>query len=496
MRLSVVVPAFNEELWIGRCLASLARQETAYDVEVIVVDNNSTDRTVEIAESFPNVRVVRESRQGLVCARQAGQVAARGEVVAHTDADSELPPDWVQRIGHAFERRSDMVLVSGAMVFPGGPLLARLTQTLLNWAALIWWLLTRRLAVVNGCNFAVRTAALRRAGGFAVDLPETGDSRVLTLLKPYGRAALLCGTPVQTSSRRFLSQGVLRVYAFYFLEQLGSVLGRSLEGLMSAPDFRLPEPEASLRHNRRRALLLLPVLPVLAVAGGCTYLAISPTSQVYGRIVLHGSRSEKLVALTFDDGPNEPYTSEILDVLDYYGVKATFFEVAANALYYPDSTERIVRDAHVLANHSYDHSRLATAVDFKYSEVERAQTVFAEIAGVQPAIFRPPAGIHTPWQMRRVVGQRMVTVNWDSEGLDWQRDATAASITARVLSEVKPGSIVLLHDGDELRHGSDRSQTVEALPTIIETLQARGYRFVTVPQLLHVPAYLSTTESR
>lgn len=489
MLLSVVVPAYNEEESIGRCLTSLARQETAYPFEVIVVDNDSSDHTAEVASSCARVRVVSEPRKGLVRARQAGQDAARGAVVAHTDADSELPPDWIERIGRAFESDPALVLLSGAMSYPSGPLLARGIQTVLNGLVFVWWMLTRRLAVVNGCNFAVRVDALERVGGFAVDAPETGDSRLLSLLRREGRVALLPGVVVRTSARRFVNQGVMRVYLFYFLEQLGSLVGCHPELLMSVPDVRLPEYAVSVRRRSKRLLMALPVLPVLVVAGGCTYLAINPASQVYGRIVLNGPRTSKTVALTFDDGPSEPYTSEILDVLDRYNIKATFFEIATNAEYYPQTTERLVADGQVLGNHSYDHSRLATAVDFRYREVDRAQTVFQGIAGVEPMLFRPPAGIHTPWLMRRVDGQNMVVVNWDSEGLDWQRDATADSITNRVLRDTKPGSIILLHDGDEIRHGTDRSQTVEALPRIIEGLGARGYHFVTVPQLLHVPAY-------
>ena len=493
MSISVVVPAYNEEASIGHCLASLASQQTHYPFEVIVVDNGSDDATAEIASSFAGVRVISEPCKGLVRARQAGQNAAGGAVVAHTDADSELPPDWIERIGRAFERDDRLVLVSGAMCYPSGPFLARVVQAVLNQLVFIWWILTRRLAVVNGCNFAVRAEALQRAGGLAVDAPETGDSRLLSLLRRQGRVALLAGVVVRTSARRFIDQGVVHVYCFYFLEQIGSVLGCHPERVMSAPDVRLTEGPMSFGTRSKRLLKLLPVLPVLAVAGGCTYLAINPSSQVYGRVVLHGPRTSKVVALTFDDGPNEPYTSEVLDVLDHYGIKATFFEVASNAEYYPQSTERLIADGQVLANHSYDHSRLATAVDFRHREVERAQSVFEQIAGVEPLLFRPPAGIHTPWLMRSTGGQKMVVVNWDSEGLDWQRDATADSITERVLSETKPGSIILLHDGDEIRHGSDRSQTVEALPRIIEGLQARGYRFVTVPQLLHVPAYQEST---
>lgn len=260
---------------------------------------------------------------------------------------------------------------------------------------------------------------------------------------------------------------------------------------MSAPDIRIPDGWAvQMRRRRRHALKLLPALPVLALAGSCAYMAINPTSQVYGKIVLHGPEGEKTVALTFDDGPNEPYTSEILNVLDQEGVKATFFAVGVNVQTYPEVTRRIVEDGNVIANHSYDHSRLATAVDFRYSQVERAQEIIRSTTGVSPRFFRPPAGIHTPWQLRKVSSSGLTTVNWDAEGYDWQRPNTPERIEQKVLSSVRPGSIILLHDGDETHHGSDRSQTVAALPIIIDTLRAEGYSFVTIPQMLGTEAYL------
>jgi len=489
MRLSVVIPAYNERLSIQHCLASLGRQETSYPFDVIVVDNNSTDGTGDLAASFPFVRVVQEPRQGVARARQAGQNQASGEVVAHTDADSELPRDWIELIGRTFDRRPDLVLSSGPMCFPSGPLVARAIQCVLNWLTLLWWMLTRRLAVVNGCNFAVRTQTLAEVGGFPVDLPEIGDSRILAPLRRRGRVALLNRCLVRTSSRRFHDQGVFHVYSFYLLEQIASVFNVCPAWIMSRPAIRLPESLMRNQRRSRRLLMGIPLLPALAVAAGCTYLAINPSSQVYGRIVLHGSRTDKEVALTFDDGPNEPYTSEILAILRRYGVKATFFEVGQNVEVYPGATERLVADGQVIGNHAYDHSRLATAFDLRYRELDQAQAVFEAIAGVAPTLFRPPAGIHTPWQMRTVKGQRMIAVNWDSEGLDWQKDATAETITKRVLHGTQPGSIILLHDGDETAHGADRSQTVKALPAIIEGLQRRGYTFVTVPQMLNVPPY-------
>jgi glycosyltransferase involved in cell wall biosynthesis len=218
--ISVVVPAYNEEQYIGRCLSALAQQQTTYSYEVIVVDNNSTDRTATIATSFPGVRVIAERRQGLVPARQAGHTAATGDIVAHTDADSEPDCTWVESIGRAFERDPELVLVSGTVRLAGGPLRARVIQTLLNWLLMLLWLGTRRLGVVNGPNFAVRAACLTAAGGFAVEHPQAGDGCVLAILRPHGRAALLRCPPVCTSPRRFVANGVVRTYCTYWREYL------------------------------------------------------------------------------------------------------------------------------------------------------------------------------------------------------------------------------------------------------------------------------------
>jgi peptidoglycan/xylan/chitin deacetylase (PgdA/CDA1 family)/glycosyltransferase involved in cell wall biosynthesis len=489
MRISVVIPAFNESLSISRCLGSLAKQDTGYPFDVIVVDNNSSDGTASVAASFPFVRVVSEPKQGVTRARQAGLARAQGEVVAQTDADTDLPCDWIERIGRAFESDKTLVLVSGPMSFSSGPPVAAAIQCVLNWLVLAWWLLTGRLAVANGCNFAVRREALTEAGGFPTDLPEVGDSRILGRLRRRGRVRLLQENLVRTSSRRFRDQGVLRVYYFYLLEQIASVFELRPERIMSRPAVRRSDTYGRARGRSRRMLLGVPILPLVAIAAGCTYLAINPSSQAYGRIVTHGPRTDNEVALTFDDGPNEPYTSEILAILQHYGVKATFFEVGQNVEVYPDATERLVADGQVIGNHAYDHSRLATAIDLRYRELDQAQAVFEAVAGVSPTLFRPPAGIHTPWQMRTVKGQNMIAVNWDAEGMDWQSRANADTITRRVLDEAQPGSIILLHDGDETKNGADRSATVEALPAIIDGLQQRGYTFVTVPQMLNVPAY-------
>jgi peptidoglycan/xylan/chitin deacetylase (PgdA/CDA1 family) len=233
----------------------------------------------------------------------------------------------------------------------------------------------------------------------------------------------------------------------------------------------------------------------LGLSALALYCAMAPSSQVYGTIVTHGSRDEKLVALTFDDGPNDPWTLRIADVLDQYGVKATFFVVGKNADAHPQVVRALVERGHLVGNHSYHHRKRDAIFELRYGELTKAETSIAKAAGVCPALFRPPSGFHTPWQLHAVSSHHMRTIGWDVQPSDW-KSPPADEIVKRVVDSVRPGSIVLLHDGDDTNQNVDRSATLDALPGIIESLQAEGYRFVRVDELLSVPPYLSTCDGQ
>jgi peptidoglycan/xylan/chitin deacetylase (PgdA/CDA1 family) len=216
---------------------------------------------------------------------------------------------------------------------------------------------------------------------------------------------------------------------------------------------------------------------------------LSPTSNVYGKTYARVASTQKAIALTFDDGPNEPYTSQILDILSSYGVKATFFVVGENVEYYPDVARRIVAEGHVLGNHSYTH-RAFTEFDVPdYSELDRAQSVIYQTTGVKPRLFRPPYGRKTPWELEYVKKKGLITVTWSDSANDPHKPPSDI-IEKRILQHVHPGVIILLHDGNGTKHDSDRSQTVAALPKIIESLEAEGYTLVTIPELLQVSPYI------
>jgi peptidoglycan/xylan/chitin deacetylase (PgdA/CDA1 family) len=216
-------------------------------------------------------------------------------------------------------------------------------------------------------------------------------------------------------------------------------------------------------------------------------LAVWPQTQVYGRIVTQGPGGEPLVALTFDDGPNEPATSQILDLLAAKEAKATFFVVGANAAVYPDTLRRAVADGHAIGNHSYRHRKRDTLIDPRYREVARTQTEIERITGVRPTVYRSPNGFHTPWQLRAVRRAGLTAVHWNVQTKDWENPDPDV-IVRRVLRHVRPGAIVLLHDGVDTRHGADRASTIEALPRLIDALRERGFRLVTVPELLGLAA--------
>lgn len=187
--------------------------------------------------------------------------------------------------------------------------------------------------------------------------------------------------------------------------------------------------------------------------------------------VFNGPRSRRRVALTFDDGPG-PYTPQILDILDRHNVHATFFEIGEQVPAYPEVTRAVLAQGSELGNHTMRH-----AVESTEADIARASRLIEHASGFRPCMFRPPGGVLTPTQASAARHLGMSQVIWDVDTRDWSQPG-AGTIAARATA-VQPGSIVLMHDG-----GGPRGQTVAALPHIIENLKSRGYRLVTLTQLL------------
>jgi peptidoglycan/xylan/chitin deacetylase (PgdA/CDA1 family) len=202
--------------------------------------------------------------------------------------------------------------------------------------------------------------------------------------------------------------------------------------------------------------------------------AVKPVGCTTGAagLVTSGPRNSKVVALTFDDGPSS-YTSGFLRVLREKNVRATFFVLGQLVATYPDLARQIVREGHEIASHSWKHDLYPSAADLR-----QTSATIKSVTGFKPCSFRPPGGARNASVIAGAGQSGMKTIIWDVDPFDWRLPGTAA-IRNIVLRGVRPGSIVLSHDG-----GGPRSQTLEALPGIIDGLRARGYKFVTVTEIL------------
>lgn len=186
-------------------------------------------------------------------------------------------------------------------------------------------------------------------------------------------------------------------------------------------------------------------------------------------------RSDKVIALTFDDGPWPRYTKEVLQVLASRNVKATFFMIGREVQQRPELVREVHNAGHVIGNHSWDHARKPRN---PADEIVRTDAAIKKAIGVESTLFRPPYGQMKNGMATHAMRKGQCVVIWSADSSDWKR-ATAGSIAERILQQARPGGIALFHDG-----GGARGSTVAALPRIIDTLRDRGYRFVTIPQLL------------
>jgi len=250
--------------------------------------------------------------------------------------------------------------------------------------------------------------------------------------------------------------------------------------------------------------ILVGILIVLAVADALGFLfwyACSwPRSQVLGPALVRGPAGSRKVALTFDDGPLPPYSEQILDILRSQNAKATFFVCGKDAARHPEILRRICREGHTIGNHTWSHPYLYFMNREKCAEeIDRTQRVIQQATGGTPRFFRPPYGARW-FGLYPVLRERgLHLVQWSASGDDWELGADA--IVSSVRAGLRPGAIILLHDGRQKSGGylqrllsrifpstgsqnrqpdADASETVKALPAIIEAAREMGYEFVSV----------------
>jgi peptidoglycan/xylan/chitin deacetylase (PgdA/CDA1 family) len=218
-----------------------------------------------------------------------------------------------------------------------------------------------------------------------------------------------------------------------------------------------------------------------AAAGIAAHGAFYRNSFVFGRALGRLPTRDRVVALTFDDGPNPEATPRILDALAAAGVPATFFILGRHAERWPHLVRRVHDEGHAIGNHGYFHRKLHfKSPAYVRNDLGRGSDAIADACGVRPALFRAPHGFRSPWVnvTAASLGQRVIGWSlgvWDSArpGVD--------EIARRTVVGARPGSILLLHDGDGYDPNGDRLQTAAAVPRVTADLAGRGYRFVTVP---------------
>ena len=224
MKISVVIPAYNEEKYIGGCLDELITSAGKDIFEIIVVDNASTDHTAQVAKKYKGVKVVREARKGLTRARQAGLMAAKGDLIAYIDADTHVKPGWFARVKKEFEKNPRLVCLSA----PYNLYDVYKWKRVLVWS---WWNFlaypTYKLLMqymVLGANFVAKRSVLLKIGGFDENVAFYGeDTNIARRLHKVGKVKFLRKALVNSSARRIEAEGVLRIglkYGFNFISEI------------------------------------------------------------------------------------------------------------------------------------------------------------------------------------------------------------------------------------------------------------------------------------
>lgn len=265
----------------------------------------------------------------------------------------------------------------------------------------------------------------------------------------------------------------------------------------SNPDLSGPRPDfgsvAALALARIAARRLGSLSKLTAEDGSLTGRYLPPAAtfapagtelEARGReagCVKHGPRERPAVALSFDDGPHPVFTNQILEILARYEVRATFFPIGLSVSGLGDILAKAADAGHAIGNHTWSHPYLPdlSAAGLR-EQIDRTSEAVGSAIGARPSMARPPYGSLTAEVLDKWTGlgfeERIVL--WDVDSADWARPG-AEMIAAKTLKEIRPGSIVLMHDS-----GGERSQTVQALPAIIEGCLERGYEVTTVPELL------------
>ena len=233
---------------------------------------------------------------------------------------------------------------------------------------------------------------------------------------------------------------------------------------------------------------------VVGASCAAGYQSMAPTGQWFGPTFTGLNPGTSQLALTYDDGPNDPHTLRLLEVLARHNVRATFFLIGRYVKQRPDIARELIRAGHVVGNHTFDHPNLIFASTLRTrTQLQDCEQALTDAVGQSSRLFRPPFGGRRPGTLKIARALDLEPVMWNVTGWDW-KGKPAEYVERKVRQQVRGGDVILLHDGDNQKLGADRSQTVIATDILISRYKSEGYEFVTVSHMMGKPVLSSQPE--
>lgn len=233
-------------------------------------------------------------------------------------------------------------------------------------------------------------------------------------------------------------------------------------------------------------VILWTILFIIIALGALIWLSFIPSVSIYSTNRL--KTNEKIIALTFDDGPDPDATLKILNILKKDSIKASFFVVGKNVAKYPEILKQIHQEGHLIGNHSLNHQyNFFSGPNKAVKELNTTDDLIFKQTNLKPKIYRPPFGLRIWWQAKAIQGAGYKLITWDNMTKDYW-GIPADKICQNILKKARPGGVIVLHDGHE---GTAKSKTfvVQALPELIKQLKKQGYSFLRIDEMFKIAGY-------